>query len=166
VRAYDAAAIGIAAEMKGTTTSMEPNLSTIRARRAQLANYRQQIDAEDKELEIAERVLTRLAVGTNSPVAPAVLMSGSSQLDEPSAEARTGAGDQPTPVTHKDLVIATLRARTEPWIPSSRQLQSEIAEAHGIHIEDNSFLPLLSGLMEEGIIKRSEKGIALAKRAQ
>jgi hypothetical protein len=82
----------IAAEMKGTTTSMEPNLSTIRARRAQLANYRQQIDAEDKELEIAERVLTRLAVGTNSPVAPAVLMSGSSQLDEPSAEARTGAG--------------------------------------------------------------------------
>jgi hypothetical protein len=155
----------IAAEMKGTTTSMEPNLSTIRARRAQLANYRQQIDAEDKELEIAERVLTRLAVGTNSPVAPAVLMSGSSQLDEPSAEARTGAGDQSTPVTHKDLVIATLRARAEPWVPSS-QLQAEIAKAHGIHIEDKSFLPLLSGLMEEGIIKRSEKGIALAKRAQ
>jgi hypothetical protein len=157
----------IAAEMNGTTTSMEPNLSMIRARRAQLAKYRQQIDAEDKELEIAERVLTRLAVGTNSPVAPEVLMSGSSQLDEPSAEAiRTGAGDQPTPVTHKDLVLATLRARAEPWVPSSRQLQGEIAEAHGIHIEDNSFLPLLSGLMEEGIIKRSEKGIALAGRAQ
>jgi hypothetical protein len=156
----------IAAEMKGTTTSMEPNLSTIRARRAQLANYRQQIDAEDKELEIAERVLTRLAVGTNSPVAPAVLMSGSSQLDEPSAEARTGAGDQPTPVTHEDLVIATLRARAEPWVPSSGQLQAEIGEAHGIHIEDNRFVPLLSRLMQEGIIKRSEKGIALAKRAQ
>jgi len=143
---------------------MEPNLSTIRARRAQLAEYRQQIDAEDKELELAERVLTRLAVGTNSPVAPAVLMSGSSQLDEPSAKARTG--DQPTPVIHKDLVIATLGARAEPWVPSSSLLQAEIAEAHGIHIEDNSFLPLLSGLMGEGIIKRSAKGFALAGRAQ
>ena len=79
---------------------MEPNLSTIRARRAQLAKHRQQIEAEEKELEIAERVLARLAVGTNSPVEPAVLMSGSSQPDEPSAEAiRTGAGDQPSPVT-------------------------------------------------------------------
>ena len=37
---------------------MEPNLSTIRARRAELARYRQQIDAEDKELESAERALT------------------------------------------------------------------------------------------------------------
>jgi len=146
---------------------MEPNLSTIRARRAQLAKHRQQIEAEEKELEIAERVLARLAVGTNSPVEPAVLMSGSSQPDEPSAEAiRTGAGDQPSPVTHKDLLLATLRARAQPWVASSRQLQAEIAEAHGIRIEDNSFLPLLSGLMEEGIIKRSEKGIALAERAQ
>jgi len=156
----------IAVEKKGTTTSMEPNLSTIRARRAQLAKYRQQIDAEDEELEIAERVLTRLAVGTNSPVGPAVRKSESSQHDEPSAEAiRTGAGDQPNPVTHKDLVFAALRARAEPWV-SSRQLQTEIAEAHGIHIEDNSFLPLLSSLMAEGIIKRSEKGIALAERVQ
>ena len=156
-----------AADMKGTTPSMEPNLSTIRARRAQLAKYRQQIDEEEKELGIAERVLTRLAVGSNSPVVPAVLTSGSSQLDNPSAEAiRTGAGDQPTPVTHKDLVLTTLRARAEPWIPSSRELQAEIAEAHGVHIEDNSFLPLLSGLIKEGIIKRSEKGIAHAERAQ
>ena len=157
----------IAADMKGTTTSMEPNLSTIRARRAQLAKYRQQIDEEEKELEIAERVLTRLSGATTSAVTPAVVMSGSSQLDEPSAEAiRTGAGDQPTPVTHKDLVLATLRARAEPWIPSSRELQAEIAEAHGVHIEDNSFLPLLSGLLAEGIIQRSEKGIALAERVQ
>jgi hypothetical protein len=157
----------LVAERKGTTTSMEPNLSTIRARRAQLAKYRQQIDTEDKELEIAERVLTRLAVGANSPVAPAVLKSGSSQHDEPSAQAiQTGAGDQPNPVTHKNLVLATLRARAEPWVTSSRQLQTEIAEAHGIHIEDNSFLPLLSGLLAEGIIKRSEKGIALAERVQ
>ena len=155
-----------AADMKGTTPSMEPNLSTIRARRAQLAKYRQQIDEEEKELGIAERVLTRLAVGSNSPVVPAVLTSGSSQLDNPSAEAiRTGAGGQPTPVTHKDLVLATLGTRAEPWVSSS-QLQAEIAKAHGIHIEDNRFLPLLVGLMEEGIIKRSEKGIALAKRAQ
>jgi hypothetical protein len=146
---------------------MIPNLSIIRARRAELAKYRQQIDAEDKELEMAERALTRLAVDTTSAVAPAVVMSGSSQLEETPADAvRTAAGDQPTPVTHKDLVIRTLRARAEPWVPSSCQLQAEIAEVHGIHIKDTSFLPVLIGLMEEGIIKRSEKAIALAERAQ
>ena len=146
---------------------MEPNLSTIRARRAELAKYRQQIDAEDKELESTERALTRLSVATTSAVTPAVVMSGSSQPDEAPADAvRTGAGDRPTPVTHRDLVIRTLRARAQPWVPSSCQLQAEIAEAHGIHIKDTSFLPLLSRLMEEGIIKRSEKGIALAERAQ
>jgi hypothetical protein len=139
----------------------------IRARRAELAKYRQQIDAEDKELESAERVLTRLAVATTSAVAPAFVRSGSSQLDEaPADSVRTGAGDHPTPVTHKDLVITTLRARAEPWVRSSCQFQSEIAKAHGIHIKDTSFLPLLGGLMEEGIIKRSEKGIALAERVQ
>ena len=146
---------------------MEPNLSTIRARRAELARYRQHIDAEDKELESAERALTRLSVATTSAVTPAVVMSGSSQLDEaPAGAVRARAGDQPTPVTHKYLVIATLRARAEPWVRSSCHFQTEIAEAHGIHIKDTSFLPLLSRLMEEGIIKRSEKGIALAERAQ
>ena len=85
-------------------------------------------------------------------------MSGSSQLDEPSAEARTGAGDQPTPVAHEELVIATLRARAEPWVPSSGQLQAEIGEAHGIHIEDNRFVPLLSRLMQEGIIRAVGEG--------
>ena len=164
-RACDAGVKGHSAEMKGTTTSMEPNLSTIRARRAQLAKYRQQIDAEEKELEIAERALSRLAVGTDNPVAPADLISESSQRNEPSTEPiRIGAGDQPKPATHKDLVLAALRARPEPWFASSRQLQTEIAEVHGLHIEDNSFLLLLSGLMEQGIIKRSEKGIALAER--
>ena len=147
--------------------SMEPNLSMIRARRAELAKYRQQIDAEDKELESAERALTRLSVATTSAVTPAVVMSGSSRLEEAPADAvRTAAEDQPTPVNHKDLVIRTLRARTEPWVPSSCQFQAEIAEAHGIHIKDTRFVPLLGGLMEEGIIKRSEKGFALAERAQ
>ena len=69
-------------------------------------------------------------------------------------------------MTQNDLVIRTLRARAEPWVPSSCQLQAEIAEAHGIHIKDTSFVRVLSGLMEEGIIKRSEKAIALAERAQ
>ena len=49
----------------------------IRARRTELAKYRQQIDAEDKELEMAERALTRVAADTTSAVAPAVVMSGS-----------------------------------------------------------------------------------------
>jgi hypothetical protein len=146
---------------------MEPNFSMIRARRAELAKYRQQIDAEDKELEMAERALTRVAADTTSAVAPAVVMSGSSQLDRTPANAiRTGAGDQPTPVTHRDLVIRTLRARAQPWVPSSCQLQAEIAEAHGVHIKDTSFVPVLGSLMEEGMIKRSEKGLALAERAQ
>ena len=52
---------------------MEPNLATVRQRRAALAQMREQIEAEEKELEITERVLTRLAAGTGvAPPAPMV----------------------------------------------------------------------------------------------
>jgi len=42
---------------------MEHTLATVRQRRAELARLRERIEAEDKELEITERVLTRLAAG-------------------------------------------------------------------------------------------------------
>src|SRR5947209_4445628 len=109
---------------------MDPNLSTVRARREQLAKQRDQIDTELKELEITERVLTRLAATTVSAW-PVTTFSASPP--------RNGGGtvSAPAPVTHKDLVIATLRTHAEPWVESSRHLQEEIEKAHGIHIKDN-----------------------------
>src|SRR5579872_4330088 len=136
--------------------AMEPNLATVRARRAYLAKLRQQIDAEEGELEITERVLTRLAAMPSG--AAAASANGAERAAQPAA-----AKDQP--VTQKDLIVATLRTRAEPWVESSRDLQNEIEEAHGVHIKDNSLLPLLTILRQDGTIKRdAQNRIALAER--
>jgi hypothetical protein len=138
---------------------MEPNLSTVRARLDQLQKLRERIDAEQKELEIAQRVLTRLAVGTTS-APPALPVVGGDTVNPPA-----GRATEATPVTQKDLIVATLRARAEPWAESSRDLQAEIERTHGVHIKDNSLLPLLTMLKGEGVIRRdAQNRIALAER--
>lgn len=135
-----------------STEPTEPNLSTVRQRRSAIAKQIKALQTEDGELEIAERVLTRLAPTTRS-------------RDTNGGGLDFGNPDPP-PVTQKDLVIATLRARAEPWIESSRALQAEIQETHGVHIRDSSLLPLLTTLKDDKIIKRdSDNRIALAERA-
>jgi len=162
---------------------MEPTLTTVRNRLAQLAEMRKKIDVEYQELEIAERVLTRLAAMTVSSTAAvnlsslsgttstAAINSSSNVVANATLTSRmpttlgTTNGTTSSPVTHKDLVIATLRTLREPWVESSRQLQTEIENAHGIHIKDNSLLPLLSGLKKDEIIRRDDAGrIALSER--
>jgi len=126
---------------------MEPNLTTVRDRRALLAKARQQIDAEDKEMEVAERALTRLAAGTGTA-------SGSGSAN--------GAA---TPVTQRDLVISTLKHRADPWVTSSADLADEIEFTHGTLIKPTSLLPLLTTLKNEGIIRRdAQNRIVLAER--
>jgi uncharacterized protein involved in outer membrane biogenesis len=132
---------------------MEPNLSTVRARRAQIALLRKALDTEDQELEIAELVLERLAAQPTAAAAP-----------NPPQPNGTQTAIQ-RPVTQKDLIIATLRTRAEPWVESSRELQAEIERTHGVHIKDSSLLPQLTGLKDDGIIRRdTQNRIALVER--
>jgi hypothetical protein len=134
---------------------MEPNLSSVRTRRAQLAKQIKQLQDEDEELAIAERALTRLAVGTSA-------ISSMSSVSEPT---KINGATHETPVTHRDLVIATLKHRADPWVPGSKALLDEISETHGLAIQRNSFLPLLSNLKKEGVITRDvAKRIALTER--
>jgi hypothetical protein len=133
---------------------MEPNLSTVRARRAQIAKLRKVLDTEDQELEIAETVLVRLSAHSIADTVPNI----------PQTNGTTTVTQQP--VTQKDLVIGTLRARIEPWVDSSRDLQAEIERTHGVLIRDSSLLPLLTTLKGDGIIRRdAQNRIALTERA-
>jgi hypothetical protein len=139
---------------------MDPNLTTVRQRRTALAQMREQIDAEDKELEITERVLTRLAAGTTA-APPSMQIVG---LNGDSGNLLTGPA-APQPVTQRDLVIATLRTFPDAWIDSSANLLTEITNAHGVAIKPSSLLPLLTTLKNEGVIRRDGANrIALAER--
>lgn len=132
---------------------MEPNLSTVRARRAQINKLRKALDTEDHELEIAEAVLTRLAAHHNVDIVPSI----------PQSNGTTTAIQQP--VTQRDLVIATLRTLSDPWIDSSANLLTEINSVHGASIKPSSLLPLLTALKNEGVIRRDGANrIALAER--
>jgi hypothetical protein len=130
---------------------MDPNLATVRNRRAQIAAQRKVLDEEDKELEIAERALTRLAATTQVSNGHFVLASGDPV--------------QQQPVTQRDLVIATLRTHPEVWIESSGHLRAEIERNHKVQIRRTSLLPLLTTLKDEGVIRRdAHNRIALAER--
>jgi len=155
--------------------SDEPNLTTVRDHRAQLARLRGQIDAEDSELEVAERALTRLAVSTTTaPVGGSVgvpFPNGNGTDFPPMGTPRSVANRVSDrlaivePTTQRDLVISTLRHRAEPWVQSSSHLLDEIHKTHGVSIKPTSFLPLLTTLKNEGTIRRdAENRIALAER--
>jgi hypothetical protein len=147
----------------------EPNLATVRARRAQLAKWRDQIADEDHELEIAERALTRLAVSTTSaPVGGTVTLSGITISTAPTPVIWPPTeSTPPEPTTQRELVLSTLRHRKEVWVPSSADLQNEIAALHKITIKPNSLLPLLTTLKNEGVIRRdAQNRIALAERVE
>ena len=81
-----------------------PNISTVRARRAEISRLRKGLDEEDQELAIAERALARLAA--SAPATNGTATFGASALGTPATKA---------PVTHKDLVIATLKMHPEPY---------------------------------------------------
>ena len=130
---------------------MEPNLTTVRTRRAQIAKLRQALDDEDKRLEITEQELTRL--GASAQVSNGHTVTASNEVTVQQ------------PVTQKDLVIATLRTYPTVWVDSSRELHTAIERTHGVNIANSSFMPLLTSLKSKGIIRRDARNrIALAER--
>jgi len=130
----------------------DPSLATVRARRVELAKLRAAIDDEDKELEVAERALTRLAAS-----------KGDLSHSQPEPARLPGLPGRP-PATHKELVTAVLRVSPEPWLSSPAELRAEIERTHGVNIKPTSFQPLISDLKKKGVVVRDRQRIALAER--
>lgn len=127
---------------------MESNLSMIRARLAEISRQQESLIKEAQELEIAVRVLTRLAATSS--------VTGAS---EPPQVVRVGA-----PASQRGLVIAALRVSADPWFASPAELRAEIEQTHSVKIKNTSFQPLLSNLKTQGVVVRDGLRIALAER--
>jgi hypothetical protein len=125
-----------------------PNITTVRARRQEIAKLRQSIDEEDKELEVTERTLMRLASSKPAP---------QPMVDEVKPTPRG-------PISQADLVISTLEGTSKPWLDSPAALHAEIKRLHGVDIKKSSFQPVISQLKAKKIIVRDGTKIALASR--
>lgn len=121
---------------------MEPNLATVRARRAEIARQRKSIDEEDAELAVAERALVRLALPRQT----------------------NGAVLAERPTTNIDLIVEALKRHSEPWVRDAKHLHALIVQEFSIDMKESSLMPLLSRLRSEGVIRRQDSKIALTQR--
>lgn len=119
-------------------------LTLIRERRAEIKALRQQLDAEDSDLDHAERTIARL---THRPT------GNGAETSAPSAP----------PKTQKDLVLHALKTSESPWFESTRALRDEIARL-GREIPMSTFQPLISDLTKREILARDGSKIGLAER--
>jgi len=104
----------------------------IRGRSAEIKALRTQLDAEDSDLDQAERTIVRL---THRPAG-----NGAAPTTEP-------------PKTQKEFVLHALKTSENPWFESARALRDEIARL-GRDIPMSTFQPLISDLAKKEIIAR------------
>jgi hypothetical protein len=143
------------------------DLDLVRARRAEIAKLRTQLDAEDADLDVTERTLARLQA--SKPPSTAAHEHEEAIKAQP-LEARTvryrrrlrRAKPQ---LSQRDMITGTLRVQPEIWVKDSATLQQRIKEIHGVEIPKTSLYPYLSDLKGEGtIVRNADGGIALAER--
>jgi hypothetical protein len=118
-------------------------LSLIRSRRSEIKELRQKLDAEDADLDHAERTIVRL---THRPMG-----NGSAPVESPK--------------TQKDFVILTLKTSENPWFESVRALRDAVA-ANGKDIPMTTFQPLISDMVKNEGLVRDEGKVALGERAK
>jgi hypothetical protein len=117
-------------------------LSLIRERRAEIKGLRQTLDAEDADLDQAERTIVRL---THRPTG------------------NGAAAPSEAPKTQKELVLHALKTSQSVWFESTRALRDEVAKL-GRDIPMSTFQPLISDLTKKEIIARDGSKIGLAER--
>ena len=141
------------------------DLSTIQARRAELAAHRQAIEAEEQELAIAERVLVRLA--RNAISRSAITASGSAVLDDLTLEANATVSSNSLPKTFstKDLIRSLLSSSAVVWL-TSQEVRDGVVLAKGRDVPKSTIGPTLTAMKEAGIIVRDGNKVALKERAQ
>jgi hypothetical protein len=134
---------------------MNPALGTIRERLQIIADQRKALDAEEAELKIAERVISRLD-GTRA---------GSVGVKTtPNIRVRPNI---PSALTQAELIESVLRTSAEPWFATSTAVGEEIYRTHGVRINSNSLQPLLWTMKKQGLIVRDERNrLAWADRVK
>lgn len=102
-------------------------LALIRQRRAEIKSLRQDLDAEDADLDHAERTFVRLA-------------------HRPAGNGNASAPESAAPKTQKEFVLHALRAHRGGWYENVKDLRDAVA-ALGKDIPMTSFQPLISDMV-------------------
>jgi hypothetical protein len=117
-------------------------LALIRSRRAEIKDQRQKLDAEDAELDQAERTIVRLS---HRPTGNGHVMPWEA------------------PKTQKEYVIATLKTSENAWFENVRALRDAVA-AKGKDLPITTFQPLISDMVKNDGLVRDGSKIALKER--
>lgn len=127
------------------TETMEA-LNQLRARRQEIARLKAELDKEDQDLSVAERVFLKLS-GVEIVA----------QHREPLID-RLVRGN-------KALVVAALEDEPQPWMTAD-QIRSAIERTRGHLIGKSTLFPLLTAMKNEGLIVRNGRVVALATRVE
>ncbi len=140
----------------------DPTLELVRARRAEIGRIRESLDAEERDLEITERTLMRLAVKTT------MTSSGTKSGVDQDHKAKPVLNLEPPAQlsSQKSLITTALQNAPEAWFESSDQLHAFIASVFNVEIPKSSFLPYLSDLKKREVIVRDGQRIALKDRVR
>jgi hypothetical protein len=149
--------------------SQPPNLQDVQARRleikAELATVREQEKAlatEDQELEIAERVLLRLA---GAPEAPVLIDEALGAWKDAHGWKRPDQKFEPAYATIEDTIEWLLEGAVDPWATS---IQIQVAAAGTLNrpVPMSTISPTLTNMKNKGTIVRDGFKVALATRVQ
>jgi hypothetical protein len=136
--------------------STNPNLSDVKARRAEIANETSLVLArlealkqEDQELEVAERVLSRLA-GHPEVLPHPSLTKALSRI--PGKSPRTA-----------DMILSTLRTSPKVW-STANEVRDDLSRKKGAEVPMSTVSPTLTKLKTLGLVVRDGLNVALTER--
>lgn len=132
-----------------------PTLDDVKARRAQIAAMRSALEAEDHELQIAERVLMRLARKTLA-IAP--------RLPDEQISSQQIGDDGAASGTVEELIIRTLRLSAVAWLTSA-EVKGDVDRMRGREVPMGTIGPVLTELKNKNIIVRDGNRVALSERS-
>jgi len=160
--------------------SQNPSLADVRARRAEIAEIIEPLQAEDKELAVAESVLARL-VSADKPktIGLTVIESGKPPTDaaaQNAAAAASGAAEEDSGSvsdtvkeamkgneTIEELIVMLLEYCDDTWWTAS-EVQSHLSEVKGRQISMSTVSPTLWAMRKRGIIYRDGMKVALQSK--
>jgi hypothetical protein len=132
------------------------DLAKIKDRRAELAGQRKAIEDEERELEIAEKVLVRL--GRALPTS----INASAPLMTPAV---TSLSRDLTRASVSDVLMHILSTSATVWHTSS-ELQIEASRLKGKDVPMTTISPTLTALKKQNMVVRDGNKVAFAERAR
>lgn len=130
---------------------MNDVVSVIRARRAEIAAAIAELQDEERDLSVAEQVLTRLK-GEEAP-----------RLSSARASANEARPRSAQPKSQRGMVEEILRLSSKAWLKSD-EIVSEAHRLWGARVPELSLRPLLTTMKRQHIIVRDGHRIALRER--